>query len=85
MGWRFRKSFKFVPGLRINLSKTGVSESVGKAPVTVNLRGDRVMSTVSLPGTGLSYRAQRKLRAGSILGWLVQLLVLALFIFLIVP
>jgi len=29
MGFRFRKSIKLLPGIRINLSKSGVSTSVG--------------------------------------------------------
>lgn len=63
MAFRFRKSFKVAPGMRINLSKSGVSTSVGGKGITVNLskRGTRV--TTSLPGTGLSssklYRTQK--------------------------
>lgn len=29
MGWFFRKSFRFLPGIRLNLSKTGPRVSVG--------------------------------------------------------
>ena len=29
MGWSFRKSFGLVPGVRVNLSKTGPSVSIG--------------------------------------------------------
>ncbi|MDD2092427.1 DUF4236 domain-containing protein [Pseudomonas guariconensis] len=54
MALRFRKSFKVAPGVRINLSKSGVSTSVGKKGLTANLskRGTRV--TAGVPGTGLS-------------------------------
>ena len=57
MGFRFRKSIKLFPGVRINLSKTGISTSVGVPGATVNLRGDKTTTTVGLPGTGVSYRS----------------------------
>jgi hypothetical protein len=46
---RFRRTFKIVPGLHLNLSKSGVSTSVGRrgAWFTVGHRGTR--STVGLP------------------------------------
>lgn len=51
---RFRKSIKIVPGVKVNLSKSGVSTSVGGRGATVNFskRGTRV--TAGIPGTGLS-------------------------------
>lgn len=52
MGWGFRKSFKIAPGIRVNLSKRGVSTSFGAKGLTVNSRGK---VTASIPGTGLSY------------------------------
>ncbi|MBA1195220.1 DUF4236 domain-containing protein [Pseudomonas entomophila] len=54
MALRFRKSFKIAPGVRINLSKSGVSTSVGGKGFTTNLskRGTRV--TAGIPGSGLS-------------------------------
>ncbi len=56
MGWRFRQSFTIVPGLRLNLSKSGLSASIGRAPFTLNVGPHGVMGTASIPGTGLSYR-----------------------------
>src|SRR5437879_2047050 len=58
MGFRFRRSFKLIPGIRINLSKTGVSTSLGTrgAWFTIGPRGTR--ATVGLPGTGISYTEQ---------------------------
>lgn len=57
MGWRYRKSFRLTPGVRINLGKSGItSVSVGERGATVNLGTRGVTGTVSLPGTGLSYR-----------------------------
>jgi hypothetical protein len=56
MGWRFRKSFTVVPGLRLNLSKSGLSASIGGAPFTLNVGPRGLMGTASVPGTGISYR-----------------------------
>ncbi len=55
MGFRFRRSVQLFPGLRLNLSKSGVSTSIGRRGATLNLgpRGPRY--TVGLPGSGLSY------------------------------
>jgi Protein of unknown function (DUF4236) len=57
---RFRRTFKIVPGLRLNLSKSGVSTSVGRrgAWFTLGPRGTR--ATVGVPGTGLSYTEQSR-------------------------
>lgn len=56
MGWRFRHSFKVIPGVHLNLSKSGLSCSVGGAPLTVNVGPRGVYGTASLPGSGISYR-----------------------------
>lgn len=54
MAIRFRKSFTIVPGLRINVSKTGVSTSIGPKGATVNLRKGKRRLTTGIPGSGLS-------------------------------
>ena len=57
MGWRFRKSIRIVPGLRVNLGSRGVTSlSVGGRGATMNFGKRGVTGTVSLPGTGLSYQ-----------------------------
>lgn len=55
MGLRFRKRIKLFPGVWLNLSKSGVSTSIGGKGLTVNLKGGKTKTTVSIPGTGLSY------------------------------
>lgn len=55
MGFRFRRSIRIFPGLRINLGKRGASLSVGGHGATVNLSARGTRTTVGLPGTGLSY------------------------------
>lgn len=56
MTWRFRKSFSPLPGVRITLSPSGVSTSVGVGPfrATVGPRGPAF--STNIPGTGLSFR-----------------------------
>ena len=41
MGLRFRKSLRLFLDFHVNVSKTGISESIGESPSTVNLHGDR--------------------------------------------
>lgn len=55
MGFRFSKSVRILPGVRLNLSRTGVSASIGRPGATVNLSKRGVRGTVGAPGSGLSY------------------------------
>ena len=56
MGFRFRKSFKIAPGVKLNVGKKSVGVSVGGKGfrTSVNSSGRRTTS-VGIPGTGLSY------------------------------
>lgn len=57
MGFRYRKSRKIGP-FRVTLSKSGVSYSFGSKFARVTKRADgRMQTTVTAPGTGLSYTA----------------------------
>lgn len=62
MGFRFRKSVKIAPGVRLNVGKksVGISAGVKGARVSVNSNG-RKTTTVGLPGTGLSYSKSEKI------------------------
>lgn len=60
MAFRFRKSFKLLPGVRLNVSKSGTSVSVGRRGASMNFRGDRVRTSVGVPGTGLSYSEETR-------------------------
>ncbi len=60
MGFRFRKSVRIAPGVRLNFSKKGLSSlSVGRPGATVNMNADGAKTTLGLPGTGLSYSTKR--------------------------
>jgi Protein of unknown function (DUF4236) len=55
MGFRFRKTIKLFPGLKLNLSNSGISTSIGVPGATVNLSKRGTRGTVGIPGTGASY------------------------------
>lgn len=52
MGLRFRKSIRLMPGIRLNLSKSGVSASLGGPGATVNIGKRGVRGTVGVPSSG---------------------------------
>lgn len=56
MGFRFRRSMRLLPGIRINLSKTGTS-------LTAGVRGAH--ETIGIPGTGLSCRTGNLAKTGT--------------------
>ena len=67
MGVRFRKTFKIGNLLKINISKSGVSATVGKNGASVNIGSKGTYLNLSptiagITGTGLSYR--QKLTSG---------------------
>jgi Protein of unknown function (DUF4236) len=67
MGFRFHRSVRLFPGLRLNFGKHGISASIGVrgAHVTYGPTGTR--TTVGIPGSGLSYthleKPHREIRA----------------------
>lgn len=63
MGFRFRRSIRLAPGLRLNLSRSGISTSFGGRGLTLNFGEKGARATVGLPGTGLSYSTRSRARA----------------------
>ena len=69
MGLRFQKKIRILPGIYLNLSKSGLSVSAGGHGATVNVgTSGRKTATFGVPGTGLSYRTP--------LNWTVLILLL---------
>lgn len=64
MSFRFRRTLGIIPGVRLNLSRSGPSVSLGRRGLhcTVGLRGTR--TTVGFPGTGLSWTKYRSYSSG---------------------
>ncbi len=60
MGFRFRKSFKILPGVRWNISRAGTSFSFGGRGLTHTVGTKGARTTVGIPGTGLSYTKVHK-------------------------
>jgi hypothetical protein len=60
MGLRFRRRLRIIPGLWLNLNKSGGSLSVGGHGFTENIGPRGHQETISARGTGLSYRTKRR-------------------------
>jgi len=84
MGFRFSRRISLFKGVRLNLSKSGTSVSVGSRVgwLTFGKKGTR--ATVGIPGTGMSWSEkidsptpQHSTPTYSILGLFVQLIGLA--------
>jgi hypothetical protein len=56
MSFRFQRRIKILPGLRLNVSKTGISWTMGTRAASVTARDGKLTGNVGLPGTGISYR-----------------------------
>lgn len=61
MGWKFRRSIKILPGVRLNFNKNSTSVSIGgkHAGITINPKTGTTMR-VSFPGTGVTYTEKVK-------------------------
>ncbi len=81
-GFRFRKTISILPGVRFNLSKSGVSTSVGGKGATFNVGHGKKTVNLGIPGTGLSYRAPA---TGSLILLLVAAVVIVGIAYLIQP
>lgn len=56
MGLRYRKSAKIAPGIKMNISKTGIGFSAGARGAHVSAHSSgRVSASAGVPGSGLSY------------------------------
>lgn len=55
MAFRFQKRIKLLPGVTLNVSKGGLSTSVGVKGARVTVGRGKTRTTVGLPGTGISH------------------------------
>ena len=60
MGFRFRRRVRILPGLSLNISKSGISTSVGRRGATLNISKRGTKTTIGLPGSGLSWQSPTK-------------------------
>jgi hypothetical protein len=64
MGLRFRRSFELFPGVRLNVSKSGVSATFGVPGANLNVGRGGLRTTVGIPGSGLSYTQHHGVSGG---------------------
>lgn len=87
MGLRVRRIARLLPGVRLNLSKSGASLSLGGRGLSVNLGRGGVRTTAGVPGSGLSYSTRAPWSGGgtartlAFVAALVALAILAWFAF----
>lgn len=55
MGWRLFKRIRILPGVRLNISRSGPSLSLGGRGLTKTFGRRGTRTTVSIPGSGISY------------------------------
>lgn len=67
-GLRFQKRLQVLPGVRINLSKSGASASVGPRGADVNIGPHGVTTNAGIPGTGISYRSKLGKSSSGLIG-----------------
>jgi hypothetical protein len=77
MGWRFHRVLNIIPGVKVHVSKSGLSTSVGPRGADINIGRRGVTTNAGLPGTGLSYR-QKLGKPGSWIGIATFIVALAL-------
>jgi hypothetical protein len=58
MGFRFQRRIKILPGVRLNVSKSGLSATVGVRGASINVGERGTYANLGLPGTGLSTRTR---------------------------
>jgi len=61
MGFRFRRRISIGPGLRLTVSKSGISTSVGTRGAWFTIGHGKTGETVGIPGTGVSYTEQQSI------------------------
>lgn len=56
MAFRFQRRIRIAPGVRVNVSKSGLGLSVGPRGYSTSIGPRGMYRNVGIPGTGLSYR-----------------------------
>lgn len=56
MAWRYRKRLKIIPGVHLNLSKSGVSATIGVRGMSVTYGNKGTYANIGIPGTGIYNR-----------------------------
>ena len=67
MAIRFRKTKKILPGVKLNLSKSGVSVTTGVKGASINIGKNGVYRNLGIPGTGISKRDKLEFYSSNVL------------------
>src|SRR5579885_1895038 len=66
MPWRFRRSVKVLPGVKINFGKRGMSTTIGGRGYKKTYGHGQTRTTWGLPGTGISYTSVKSRRKSQV-------------------
>jgi len=58
MSLRFRRRIKIIPGVHLNISRSGISTSVGVRGASLTLGKQGTYLNTGIPGTGVSWRGR---------------------------
>lgn len=56
MAWSYRKRIKIIPGVHLNLSKSGISTSIGVKGATLNFKASGTRLNTNVLGFSNSYK-----------------------------
>lgn len=66
--FRFHRSIKILPGIKINLNKKSTSLTIGRRGMHTTINKNGVRNTVGIPGSGMSYTSYKKFGKKNIVG-----------------
>ncbi|WP_245875931.1 DUF4236 domain-containing protein [Veillonella denticariosi] len=58
--FKFHRSIKIAPGIKINFNKKSTSLTLGRKGIHTTISKSGIRNTVGLPGSGLSYTSYNK-------------------------
>jgi hypothetical protein len=56
MGWNYKKRIKIIPGIHLNISKNGISTTIGVRGASLNIGKSGAYLNTTIPGTGIYSR-----------------------------
>jgi hypothetical protein len=65
MGWRMFRRITIAPGVRVNISRSGPSLSIGPRGFKKTFSRRGVRTTIGIPGTGVYYTSLEPSKAAS--------------------
>jgi hypothetical protein len=87
MGFRFQRRIRIAPGVRLNLSQSGIGLGVGRPGLRLGMDAKRrKYLSVGLPRTGLSYRTffGRPVTSDTVMRVVCAVIAVALFALLVI-